>query len=76
MLFRSRLYLEGRYDDYDLWIRDVYFTPSLPASHPWTFWQHADNARLQGYTGREPCIDMNVFSGTPEEFAAYVGVPA
>lgn len=50
--------------------------PSLPASRPWTFWQHADNARLQGYTGREPCIDMNVFSGTPEEFAAYVGVPA
>lgn len=71
-----RLYLECRYDDYDLWIRDVYFTPSLPASRPWTFWQYADNARLQGYTGREPCIDMNVFSGTPEEFAAYVGVPA
>ena len=71
-----RLYLEGRYDDYDLWIRDVYFTPSLPASRPWTFWQYADNARLQGYTGREPCIDMNVFSGTPEEFAAYVGSPA
>ena len=71
-----RLYLEGRYDDYDLWIRDVYFTPSLSASRPWTFWQYADNARLQGYTGREPCIDMNVFSGTPEEFAAYVGVPA
>lgn len=64
------LYLEGAYDNCDIWIRNVFTTPLLP-DRKWTFWQYTDKARLDGYSGEEKYIDMNVFNGTKEEFAAY-----
>ncbi len=66
-----RLYLSGAYEDYDIWIRNVYFPPLLPDCRSWTFWQYADHGQLEGYRGEEQFIDLNVFCGTPEEFAAY-----
>ena len=63
-----QLYIRDNFDDCDLWIRDVYFTPS---DGPWTFWQYTDRAVLDGYSGDEPCIDLNVFSGTPDDFRRY-----
>ena len=60
-----------RLEGYDIWIRNVYWTPRLKDGREWTFWQYTDRARLAGYEGEEPYIDMNVFNGTPEEFAAY-----
>ena len=63
-----QLYIRDNFDDCDLWIRDVYFTPS---DCPWTFWQYTDRAVLDGYSGDEPCIDLNVFSGTPDDFRRY-----
>lgn len=64
------LYLEGAYDNCDIWIRNVFTTPLL-SGRKWTFWQYTDKARLDGYLGDEKYIDMNVFNGTKEEFAAY-----
>lgn len=64
------LYLEGAYDNCDIWIRNVFTTPRLP-DRKWTFWQYTDKAILDGYSGEEKYIDMNVFNGTKEEFAAY-----
>lgn len=64
-------YLAGNYEGYDIWIRNVYWTPRLKDGREWTFWQYTDRARLAGYEGEEPYIDMNVFNGTLEEFAAY-----
>lgn len=64
------LYLEGAYDNCDIWIRNVFTTPLL-SGREWTFWQYTDKARLDGYSGEEKYIDMNVFNGTKEEFAAY-----
>lgn len=63
-----QLYIRDNYDDCDLWIRDVYFTPS---DCPWTFWQYTDRAILDGYSGEESCIDLNVFSGSTKEFLRY-----
>ena len=63
-----QLYIRDNFDDCDLWIRDVYFTPS---DCSWTFWQYTDRAVLEGYSGEEPCIDLNVFFGTPEDFRRY-----
>lgn len=62
-----RLYIDGNFDDCDLWIRDVRFVPE-PG---WTFWQYTDRATLDGYSGKEPCIDVNVFCGDDEAFARY-----
>ena len=64
-------YLAGEYEEYDIWIRNVYFSPSLKDDRDWTFWQYTDRGQLDGYTGEEPYIDLNVFNGTEKEFAAY-----
>ena len=55
------LYIRGYYDEYPIWIRDVYFIPS--SNIEWTFWQYTDKGRLEGYNGEEQYIDINVFAG-------------
>lgn len=64
-----RLYIRETFEDCDLWIRSVYTRP-LPGMD-WTFWQYTDSAKLGGYSGKEECIDVNVFRGTAEEFFGY-----
>ena len=65
------LYLAGAYEEYDIWIRNVITGPSLADNREWTFWQYTNRERLKGYEGKEQYIDLNVFNGTLEEFAAY-----
>ena len=65
-----RLYIRDGYSDYPLWIRNVFTAPSLGEGQRWTFWQYADRGRLRGYKGRERFIDMNVFRGSVDDFAA------
>ena len=66
--YRSyKLYLEGEFEDYPLWIT----RPILgPVDKPWTFWQYSHSARLEGYAGKEERIDLNVFRGGIEELRA------
>ena len=63
-----RLYVEGRYPDYPLWV-------SMPVAAPvwrdWTFWQYSHTARLEGYYGSEGRIDLNVFRGSRDQFDAF-----
>ncbi|MEG0894901.1 MAG: GH25 family lysozyme [Oscillospiraceae bacterium] len=65
------MYLDGYYDDYDLWIRNVITLPTVSNSREWTFWQYTNRKRLKGYSGEEKYIDVNVFNGTIEEFYSY-----
>ena len=67
-----RMYLDGAFDDYPLWIRDVYLGPwlTLPG-RSWTLWQYSDRGRLEGYAGVEEHIDLNVFSGDEAAFEAF-----
>lgn len=64
-----RLYVQDTFEDCDLWIRSVYFSPRV--DQKWKFWQYTDRGVLNGYDGEEKYIDMNVFSGTQQEFDAY-----
>ncbi|WP_243152140.1 GH25 family lysozyme [Pseudoflavonifractor sp. 524-17] len=68
--YRSyQLYLTGaEYRDYPLWISSPVVAPLL---HRWTFWQYSHTARLEGYDGRQPLIDLNVFRGTKEQFQTF-----
>lgn len=63
-----RLYIQGEYQDYPLWV-------SRPAVAPleknWTFWQYSHSARLEGYEGSEERIDLNVFRGGAKEFRTF-----
>ena len=61
--------LQETFDDYDLWIRDVYRKPDPTVK--WTFWQYSNRHVLSGYSGNERYIDMNVFCGSEEEFDKY-----
>lgn len=64
-------YLANHFPECDIWIRSVYTSPHLTDGREWTFWQYTNRKRLDGYEGEERFIDMNVFSGTEEEFAQY-----
>lgn len=61
-------YLEGEFEEYPLWIRDVYLTPDIFVKNEWTLWQYSDTAVLDGYNGVEKYIDRNVFVGSEDEF--------
>lgn len=65
-------YLDGEIDGYPLWIRNVYFSPNFDMCGEWTFWQYTDQAVLEGYSGVEEHIDMNVFYGSLDELDEYV----
>jgi lysozyme len=66
-----RLYISNGFEDCDIWIRNVFTKPSMPDRRDWTFWQYTDRATLDGYSGEEAHIDMNVFVSTAEEFERY-----
>ena len=61
--------MRERFADYDIWIRSVYGKPD--ASVKWTFWQFSNRHVLDGYSGTERYIDMNVFSGSEADFYDY-----
>jgi len=58
----------GDYGAYPIWCSSPVVFPLTPG---WQFWQYSHSARLQGYSGSEPCIDLNVFRGSREEFGAF-----
>ena len=64
------LYIANNFEDCEIWIRDIIKSPDLPDNREWTFWQYTNREILDGYQGEETYIDMNVFNGTQEEFAA------
>lgn len=65
------LYIADAFQEYDIWIRNIVSAPRLKDSRSWTFWQYSDRERLEGYSGEEECIDVNVFYGTEAEFKDY-----
>ncbi len=64
-------YIEGAYEEYDIWYRNVLTSKGPPDGRQWTFWQYTNRKKLEGYSGAEKYIDMNVFRGTKEEFETY-----
>ncbi len=60
-------YIRGEFQEYPLWIRNVYYPPDVTLRGEWSFWQYMDTAVLAGYAGTEKYIDLNVFRGAKEE---------
>lgn len=60
------LYIKDQFDDYPLWIRDIWNQPE--SSIDWTLWQYTNRGRLNGFSGEESYVDLNVFNGTLEEW--------
>ncbi|MDE7197805.1 MAG: glycoside hydrolase family 25 [Lachnospiraceae bacterium] len=64
--------IEGSFDEYGLWIRNVYYMPDIGMKGRWLYWQYTDRAEFDAYIGEEPYIDMNVFAGGRAEFSEMV----
>lgn len=65
-------YLKDEFEEYPLWIRNVYFLPNVDMRGKWTIWQYSDTEVLNGYQGEEKYIDRNVFCGTAEKMRELV----
>lgn len=60
-------YLQGRFDDYPLWVAH-YYKPKLKLENTkWKFWQHTDEATIDGIKGK---TDLNVFNGDEEDLSS------
>jgi lysozyme len=53
---------------YPLWV--AHYGPGDPHDLDWTFWQFSEKSRVSGI--RHP-VDLNVFSGSAEEFREFIG---
>lgn len=62
-------YIKGYFDEYPLWIRNVFTKPRREID--WMFWQYTNRGRLKGYQGAEQFIDINVFWGSMEDWDGY-----
>ncbi|MBS6953000.1 MAG: hypothetical protein KH230_07175 [Enterocloster asparagiformis] len=67
-----KMYIKGRFDEYPLWIRSVVTRPFI-GKETWTFWQYSNRGRLEGYTGGEKFIDLDVFGGSRREWEEWSG---
>mgnify|MGYP002511463028 CR=1 FL=1 len=71
------LYIQGRFDSYPLWIRDIWNEPKLKTAngqeeeYQWIFWQYTNRGRLKGFSGEEDFVDLNVFYGTEEQWLLF-----
>ena len=66
MIYSSRTvykdYLAGEIDGYPMWVRSIYLPAGVEGWKDWTVWQYSDTHQLDGYSGGEKYIDMNVLS--------------
>ena len=65
-------YVSGLEQHHPLWIRSVFAAPDEKViQHGWRFWQYSARGVLDGYSGRERFIDLNVFNGTEQDFVRF-----
>jgi lysozyme len=41
-------YLKGSFKEYDFWIRDIFFNPTLPEGYKIKYWQYSNRGRVKG----------------------------
>ena len=59
-------YIRNAFQEYPLWIRNVYYPPG-DIGRQWTFWQYCDTGALGGTAGGEKFVDLNVFRESRED---------
>lgn len=60
-------FIQGRFDNIPLWICSF---SNPPVETDWTIWQYTHKGDLRGLGGN---VDLNAFTGTPDEFETWVG---
>lgn len=55
-------YLKGEFDEYKKWISSLYQPLSWTYKDDWYIWQYLNRGELEGYTGGEKYIDLNILN--------------
>lgn len=55
-------YLKGEFDEYKKWISSFYTPLSWNYKDDWYIWQYLNKGELEGYSGGEKYIDLNVLN--------------
>lgn len=55
-------YLKGEFDDYKKWISSLYTPLSWNYRGDWYIWQYLNRGELEGYSGGEKYIDLNILN--------------
>ncbi len=63
-------YIKGNYDN-SIWIADLEGNDTLPDGEKWDFLQYSFEGELEGYSGSEKYIDLNVFNGDIQDLLKY-----
>ena len=58
-------FLQGKFDDYPLWVAHYYVKDKPAINRNWTFWQHNEKGRVNGV---DAYVDFNVFNGDSAGF--------
>lgn len=58
-------YIKGDFEEYSIWVRDIFKFPNFDNGQNWTLWQYCNRGRVKGITG---FVDINVFNGSLSEF--------
>lgn len=56
-------YIEGDFQEYPIWFRDILKPPSI-GDRQWLFWQYSNRGRVEGI---DTYVDLNVYSGSLEQ---------
>lgn len=59
-------YLKGEFDEYKKWMSSLYTPLSWNYKDDWYIWQYLNRGKLEGYTGGEMSIDLNVLNKEKE----------
>ena len=55
-------YIKGEFDEYKKWISSFYTPLSWNYKDDWYIWQYLNRGELDGYTGGEKYIDLNILN--------------
>ena len=55
-------YLKGEFDDYKKWMSSLYTPLSWNYNDEWYIWQYLERGELEGYSGGQKYIDLNVLN--------------
>ncbi|MBO4813212.1 glycoside hydrolase family 25 [Candidatus Saccharibacteria bacterium] len=55
-------YLKEDFSGYPVWARNVYFPVYIEFGGDWTIWQYKDRGELEGYSGDEKYIDLDIMN--------------
>ena len=55
-------YIKGEFDEYKNWISSFYTPLSWNYKDDWYIWQYLNRGELEGYTGGEKYIDLNILN--------------